>query len=191
MIYSDRCSVEKEPAGQQIWAFCTPSGKWDQVCIRHVKHRQVEFDGCGVASGEINGAHKFLVNGTHAAGSFLSLGTWALPFETMSMVSVSSLTHRSPLTLNPIGHAWVPLKRQLLTLVTYPGGTEEVKSRLALAVGRIFLQSSSRLCDSLCRTGFRQSSMQKGWHNSLLARSAALLVLFYALSYGNFFNVSK
>ena len=44
MIYSDECSVEQEPAGQQRWVFSTPGQeRWHVDCVNPVKHRQVKL----------------------------------------------------------------------------------------------------------------------------------------------------
>jgi hypothetical protein len=36
VIYSDECSVEKEPAGHQRWVFQTPQEKWHNDCTKTV-----------------------------------------------------------------------------------------------------------------------------------------------------------
>jgi hypothetical protein len=43
VIYSDECSVEKEPAGYQRWVFRTPQEKWHNDCILPKNRRQVKL----------------------------------------------------------------------------------------------------------------------------------------------------
>ena len=82
MIYSEECSAEKEPAGQQIWGFRTPLEKWDKSSIRPMKHWQVKLMVWGCFWGNQRGPLVPLVNNTVTArvyrellvaGSFLPL----------------------------------------------------------------------------------------------------------------------
>ena len=44
VIYSEECSVEQQPAGQQRWVFSTPGEeRWHVDCVNPVKHRQVKL----------------------------------------------------------------------------------------------------------------------------------------------------
>jgi len=54
VIYSDECSLEQQPVGQQRWAFSMLGQKrWQVDCDNSVKHRQVKLmvRGCFCGSG--------------------------------------------------------------------------------------------------------------------------------------------
>jgi len=44
VIYSDECSVDQQPTGQQRWVFSTPGEeRWHVDCVNPVKHCQVKL----------------------------------------------------------------------------------------------------------------------------------------------------
>jgi transposase len=164
VIYSDECSVEVGPTGHQRWVFRTPQEKWNLTCILPKKRRQVKLMVWGCFWGNQRGPLVPLTNGSVTARVYRELlRRWLIPvledvqtalgsplfqqdnarIHTAKIMLAFFKRYAIPLEshppyspdLNPIEHAWVLLKRQLIAdypfIGDYPGAPEKVKAKLA------------------------------------------------------------
>jgi len=143
VIYSDECSVEQQPAGQQRWVFGTPGEERRHVdCVNPVKDHQVKLMVWGCFLGKQRGPLVPLKTGSVNARVYKDqLRRWLLPvledvwaalgnplfqqdnakIHTAKLMLLFFECYTVPLEsypayspdLNPIEHVWTLLKRQL------------------------------------------------------------------------------